>query len=122
MLTQIKAVALYVSDQKRSVDFYVDKLGFEKVVDAEMAPGARWIEVAPPGAQTRFTICDAAYYEVEPGKSGGQTLRCDDLDKTYEELKAKGVDVTEPETEPWARWFKLTDPDGHEFAVSATTT
>jgi lactoylglutathione lyase len=120
MLTNIKTVALYVADQQRSVDFYVDKLGFEKVTDAEMAPGARWIEVAPPGAQTCFTICEAAYYETVPGKSGGQTLTCDDLDKTYEELKTKGVEVTEPATETWARWFKITDPDGHEFAVSAT--
>lgn len=35
VLTTIKTVALYVADQQRSVDFYVDKLGFEKVTDPD---------------------------------------------------------------------------------------
>ncbi|GAA3798555.1 VOC family protein [Sphaerisporangium flaviroseum] len=119
MITKISNVVLYVADQQRSVDFYVKGLGFELATDAEMGPGARWIEVVPPGAETRFTLCDAAHFETTPGSSTPPTLSCDDVHSTYETLKANGVEVSEPVTEPWATWIKVTDPDGHEFVVSA---
>ncbi|MBM0236997.1 VOC family protein [Micromonospora sp. ATA32] len=49
MISKLNIVPLYVTDQERSREFYVDKLGFEVRTDAEMAPGQRWLEVAPKG-------------------------------------------------------------------------
>ncbi|MGH3984787.1 MAG: VOC family protein, partial [Pseudonocardiaceae bacterium] len=46
MITRIHWAMLAVTDQDTMVEFFVDKLGFEKRTDAEMWPGARWIEVA----------------------------------------------------------------------------
>ena len=54
-VTQIGAVVLRVTDQDRALDFYVGTLGFEKRLDAEFGAG-RWIEVAPPGAETSIAL------------------------------------------------------------------
>ncbi|MGH7231476.1 MAG: VOC family protein [Nitrospiraceae bacterium] len=44
---------MYVADQQRSLDLYTQKLGFEVRRTESMGPGGKWIELAPPGAQTR---------------------------------------------------------------------
>src|SRR5438067_9170348 len=51
-LTQVGRVCVTVSDTDRAIDFYVDTLGFEKVVDVPMGDAGRWVEVALPGAVT----------------------------------------------------------------------
>jgi catechol 2,3-dioxygenase-like lactoylglutathione lyase family enzyme len=49
-ITQVGTVIVPVTDQDRAVDFYVEKLGFEKRSDTPFGRGDRWIEVAPAGA------------------------------------------------------------------------
>ena len=66
-ITQVGTVIVTVHDQDRAIEFYVDKLGFEKRMDAPFGPGGRWIEVAPAGAAT--TIALAAGGEDRPGAS-----------------------------------------------------
>ena len=48
-ISQIRTVAIPVTDQERSLAFYTDVLGFQKTLDAPFGPGQRWIEVSPPG-------------------------------------------------------------------------
>jgi len=118
MITHIGCVVLYVADQEKSLDFYTNKLGFTEVTNAEMAPGKRWIEVAPPGASTTFTLLKAADFDVEPGSATAPTMRCDDLQQTCNQLRTAGVDVSEPITEPWNSYIVVTDPDGYTLVVS----
>jgi lactoylglutathione lyase len=118
MITRLNTVPLYVEDQERSRQFYVGKLGFEVRTDAEMGPGSRWLEVAPPGAETSFAVLKAADFgDRAPGGAGPATLTCPDVRKLHEDLVAQGVPVTEPVVEPWSTWVRITDPDGWEFVV-----
>jgi catechol 2,3-dioxygenase-like lactoylglutathione lyase family enzyme len=55
-ITHIGTVVVPVADQDEAIQFYVGKLGFETRLDAEFAPGQRWVEVAPPGAQTSIAL------------------------------------------------------------------
>lgn len=48
--TGLVSFSLAVADLDRARDFYVDVLGFEVRGDREPWPGARMIEVAPPGS------------------------------------------------------------------------
>ena len=48
MLTRIGTITVQVTDQDKALDFYTQKLGFEKRADQPMGPEQRWIEVAPP--------------------------------------------------------------------------
>ena len=49
-INQLGRVIIPVADQDRSLEFYTDKLGFEKRGDTPYGDGDRWVEVAPPGA------------------------------------------------------------------------
>ncbi|HWC70450.1 MAG TPA: VOC family protein [Actinomycetota bacterium] len=55
-ITKVGTVILPVSDQDRALDLFVGTFGFEKRLDGEFAPGQRWIEVAPPGAETSIAL------------------------------------------------------------------
>lgn len=120
MITKLNTVSLYVTDQQRARDFYVNMLGFEVTTDADMGSMGRWIEVAPRNAQTAFVLADAAGFQRTDrvGDSADVTLRCSNVQELHDDLTAKGVTVTEPESQPWGTFFKITDPDGHEFVVS----
>lgn len=45
---RIHAVNIFVRDQERSLQFYLDKLGFNLAFDARLSTGQRWLAVAPP--------------------------------------------------------------------------
>src|SRR5690349_9400787 len=55
-LDKVGRVCVTVADTDRAIDFYVDKLGFTKVVDEPMGEDMRWVEVALPNAQTTIAI------------------------------------------------------------------
>ncbi len=120
MITELHTVALYVTDQDRAKDFYVDTLGFELHADQPgMGSIGRWIEVAPAGAQTSFMLADAAGWHQEDrvGRSADVTLRCDDVDALHRDLVAQAVPVTEPQTQRFGTFIDVTDPDGHQLRI-----
>lgn len=116
MITELHTVALYVADQDRAKQFYVETLGFELGAD-QQSPGGigRWIEVLPKGAQTAFMLADAAGWNKQDriGKSADVTLRCENARALHAELTAKGVQVTDPQTMRFGTFIDITDPDGH---------
>src|SRR3954465_561175 len=92
-VAQVGRVCVSVADTDRAVDFYVDKLGFEKVVDVPMGEGMRWVEVSVAGAPTTIALAPPPP-GVEAG--GGQTGICldtSDVDADHAALKEAGVDV-----------------------------
>jgi lactoylglutathione lyase len=107
MITGVNAVGVRAGDQDRAVDLYVHVLGFEKRRDDPMGPDARWVELAPAGAETG----------VVP-YTPGLVFACDDLQATFEELRGRGVLFTEaPSEQPWGRWAQFRDPDGNEHGL-----
>jgi lactoylglutathione lyase len=123
IVPKVRAVILMVADQDRALEFYTEKLGMEKKQDAEMWPGARWLEVAAPDAETYIALTAASDFGTQPGQgSGGFTMAVADVRRLYEELKARGVDVEEPKEERWSTYLRFTDPDGHQIMVSERVT
>jgi catechol 2,3-dioxygenase-like lactoylglutathione lyase family enzyme len=120
MITNLNTVSLYVRDQQVAKQFYVDTLGFELTTDADMGEMGRWIEVAPKGARTAVVLADAAAFDKQHrvGSSADVTLHCSDVLALHAELAAKGVPVTDPQTQQWGVFIKVTDPDGHELLIS----
>ena len=55
-LSQVGRVCVTVADTDRAIDFYVDTLGFEKVVDVPMGEAMRWVEVALAGTPTTIAL------------------------------------------------------------------
>ena len=56
MTTRILSVSMPVADQDKALAFYTEVLGCEVRVDAEIWPGTRLIEVAPPGSSVGFVL------------------------------------------------------------------
>ncbi|TAK30112.1 MAG: VOC family protein [Chloroflexota bacterium] len=128
MLTNIGTITVQVTDQDTALEFYTQKLGFEKRADQPMGPGQRWIEVAPPGAQTRILLYKAtpempgaASYEAARASIGqptGMVLEVDDIVATFAQLKANGVCIDdEPKQQPWGWWGVFADQDGNTYGV-----
>lgn len=128
MLTRIGTITVQVTDQAKALAFYTEKLGFEKRADQPMGPGQRWLEVAPPGAQTRVLLYKAtpempgsSSYEdaiSRIGKLTGMVLEVDDIVSTFAQLKAKGVPIVdEPKKQPYGWWGAFADQDGNVYGV-----
>ena len=133
MIQRLSHASIYVLDQDSAYDFYVNKLGFEVRTDAKMDNGFRWLTVGPKG-QPGFEIVlmpttpspmmdketsDALRAMIRKGKLGAGVFETADCKKTYEELKAKGVEFTQPPTE---RFYGiealLKDDSGNWFSMT----
>lgn len=119
MITGVATVGIYVHDQDVALDFYKNKLGFE--VRADRPAGKyRWVEVAPPGAQTSIVLGTPEYETGSEEKVGGFTdiqLFTDDIKTAHSRLAGNGVKFTvKPKLMPWGSWHsQFVDPDGNEF-------
>ncbi len=122
MITHVETVAVYVSDQRRARDFYVDRLGFELRKDIPFGTtdgGMRWIEIAPPGATTVLALFTPPGLEDRVGTNSGMVFLCNDIRTTTAELMDRGVNfIQEPTLIPSGWWAQFEDPDGNQFGLS----
>src|SRR4051812_718605 len=80
------------TDQDRSIQFYVDALGFEKRTDIPFGGSYRWVEVYPPSGTTGIAL--APPRETDPvGVQTGISLSTDDIEATHAHLRSAGADV-----------------------------
>jgi predicted enzyme related to lactoylglutathione lyase len=114
-ITTVRTIAIAASDQDRTTEFFVEKLGFEKQMDAEFAPGFRWIEVAPPSSAVSIAIV-AASEAMPVGVDTGIRFVTTDAEAQHASMVENGVDVDE-----LLRWpgvpvmFSFRDIDGNAF-------
>ena len=119
MLTNVRSVGIYVSDQQRALDFFTEILGCELVIDQPMSQDARWIEVRIPGDDTLLVLFTPEGQQDRIGTFSNVLFHCDDMQATYEDLSARGVVfTTTPEVAPWGRWWAaFEDPDGNTYGL-----
>src|SRR5438128_6356354 len=119
-LTQVGRVCVSVADTDRAIDFYVDTLGFEKVLDVPMGEAMRWVEVALPGTVTTIALAPPPEGQEAGGSQTGICLDSSDVDADHAALQAAGVDVDEQVTRwggPVPPMFWLRDPDGNSLII-----
>jgi uncharacterized glyoxalase superfamily protein PhnB len=131
MYNSINISSIFVLNQDEALDFYVGKLGLE--VSSDMDLGfMRWLTVRVPGQPGRDVLLElpgppsmdekttAQVRElVTKGATGFSLgLTTDDCRKTYETLKARGVEISEEPTEhPYGIDFGLRDPFGNHLRI-----
>jgi catechol 2,3-dioxygenase-like lactoylglutathione lyase family enzyme len=135
MFSRINLSSVFVLDQDEALDFYVGKLGLEVGTDQDLG-FMRWLTVRVPGDPSRELLLerpgppamdDATAGQVRElvakGATGGWFgLATDDVRKTYETLKARGVELTEEPTErPYGTDFGLRDPFGNSIRIVQLT-
>jgi catechol 2,3-dioxygenase-like lactoylglutathione lyase family enzyme len=135
MIQRLSHVSVWVLDQDAAYDFYVNKLGFEVRNDQKMDNGFRWLTVSPKGqpgleiilmATTPGPMMDQETSTmlqtlIRNGKLGAGVFQTADCRQTYEELKNKGVEFSQPPSERFygieavlkdnsGNWFSMTQP------------
>src|SRR5918999_4384971 len=133
-ISEVGTVFVPVSDQARSLRFFVDQLGFEKRADFLYGGRHRWIEVAPPGAANAIALVPPS----EGASAGADVARCAfataDIESAHATLRARGVDadtqIARAGTrrsglvstavsvdDPVPPQFFVRDPDGNRFLI-----
>ena len=120
MIKAVKFVSIPVKDQSQALDFYTKKLGFQIITDQPMGGGQRWIELSIPGAETRVVLFTPDGHETRIGTFSNITFTSDNVEKTYEEMSARGVEFQgPPKTEHWGTSAMFKDLDGNVFLLSS---
>lgn len=118
MITHVKSVSIYVSDQGKSLAFYTEKLGFEVRKREKMGAQGERLELAPPGAETLLVLYPKAMFNDWPTMKAAIHLQADDAVATHAELAAKGVPFSQPpRAMAWGVFAVFADPDGNKFTL-----
>lgn len=121
MIRKIKFASIPVRDQDRALEFYINTLGFILVTDQAMGPGQRWIELRPPKGDAGIALFTPPGYEDRIGTFTGISIECDDVQKTYDELRAKGAEFAKPpKCESWGTSAILKDSEGNQIVLSSS--
>jgi predicted enzyme related to lactoylglutathione lyase len=118
-LGAISLVAVPSVDQDAAIEFYVEKLGFEKRTDVPFGGQYRWVEVYPPTGTTGIALAPP-----QPGAptsvETGIIIAAEDIDATHGQLRDSGVDVDAEvmrmgDPVPPMFWFR--DPNGNSLLI-----
>jgi len=105
-IQKITHITIGVSDLKKSVSFFRDVLGLEKM-----------------GEWPAYAVFDIAGVSLglEPKSKTEICFLVDDVDNAYQDLKDKGANfVTEPKDQPWGvRDATFVDPYGNTFIIES---
>src|SRR5688500_20313793 len=97
MITHLKFVGIPTRNQDAALAFYTEKLGFKVVTDQPMGPGQRWIELRVGNSDSRIVLFTPEGHDDRIGTSFNGAFACDNVERTYEELKARGVEFRSEE-------------------------
>jgi predicted enzyme related to lactoylglutathione lyase len=134
-MIKIANAQLWVHDQDEALAFYTQKLGWEVRADVTLPElgNFRWLTVGPaeqpdvavvlmaiPGPPVMDAETDEQVRRLmAKGCAGTVFLTTDDCHASYEELKGRGVEFTEPpEDRPYGIDSGFRDPSGNSLRLT----
>ena len=125
---RLELVVVPVSDVDRAKAFYLDKAGFDLLVDHSAGEDFRVVQVTPPGSACSIAIMKNM---EAPGSVKGLHLVVRDIDAARSELVDRGAEVSEifhfesgsqapgpdPQRGDYNSFFEFSDPDGNGWLV-----
>ena len=107
---------LNVNNLQASMEYYVQKLGFEKMWDWGDPPDFGCVK----RGKVEIFLCQGG--QGQPGM--WMSIFMDDVDALYEEYKKSGATILNPPANyPWeTREMLVEDLDGHRFRMSGEAT
>jgi serine phosphatase RsbU (regulator of sigma subunit)/predicted enzyme related to lactoylglutathione lyase len=115
-------VTILVRDQDRSLQFYLDQLGFNLAVDVTLESGERWVAVAPPDGLAILALVtpkpDSEEYKLI-GRSRDVVFVTEDVTAKFHQWRERGVRFHHPpQAPPWGGTFtRFEDLDGNSFIL-----
>ena len=131
MIDSIGGIIVLVSNQNDAIEFYTKKLGFD--IKFEMPyKNTKWVELAPKNSTTTISLIEPnsdmmPEDEVELAKKqiGKRTkiwFYTKDITQTYNDLKDKGVNVSEPKEQDWGGIMSsVYDQDNNSFEIVSSS-
>jgi len=130
MTVTVTTMFIPVHDPEAALGFYRDALDLEVRNDVS-AGEYRWVTVGAPGTDLDIVLFqphggrsqaegDALLALVTQGSIQAAIFTSDDLDATFEKVRASGAEVlAEPATQPWgARDCAFRDPSGNLVRIA----
>ena len=126
---KVTVISLVVTNKARSVDFFTEKVGFDKKTDFTNSEGYRWVTVGPKGQELELALwevgstVDPSQNELSkkwsPGRAPPILLQVADCKKAHQAMSARGVEfVLSPMEHPWGTVATFKDPDGNLFTLT----
>jgi lactoylglutathione lyase len=114
----IGKVTLNVADQDAAKRFWADTLGFSVVTDQPMNDQGRWVEVRSPEDRVTLVLYPGKKQDTGDGQLSDILFECDDIEQTYAELSARGVQFGDkPVKQPWGWWASFKDNEGTLYGL-----
>jgi catechol 2,3-dioxygenase-like lactoylglutathione lyase family enzyme len=130
MAVSVSTMFIPVHDPEAALGFYRDALDLEVRNDVE-SDGFRWVTLGAPGQDVDIVLSephggrsqtegDTLLTLVTQGSLQAAIFRSDDLDATFEKVRASGAEVLqEPASQPWgARDCAVRDPSGNLVRIA----
>jgi catechol 2,3-dioxygenase-like lactoylglutathione lyase family enzyme len=130
MTVTVATMFIPVHDPDAALGFYRDALGLELRNDVA-SDGFRWVTLGAAGQDVDIVLSqphggrsqaegDALLSLVTQGSLQAAIFRTDDLDGTFERVRASGAEVLqEPASQPWgARDCAFRDPSGNLVRIA----
>jgi catechol 2,3-dioxygenase-like lactoylglutathione lyase family enzyme len=112
---KLELVAVPVTDVDRARDFYV-QAGFVLDQDHTVSEEVRFVQLTPPGSGCSIAL-GKGLTQMEPGSLDNMQMVVADADAARAELKARGIEVSDIDEQPWGRFVFFSDPDGNGWAL-----
>ena len=120
MISHVKFVSIPTRDQDRALKFWTEQVGCRVLTDQPFNDKQRWIELRVGSSETRLVLFVFDEQGLKPGMAFNGALACDNVEQTYQELVAKGVEFSStPQKQPWGTFAVFNDPDGNQFVLSS---
>lgn len=125
MDARIASIALVVKNKAEALEFYTEKVGFEKKTDYTNG-GYRYVTAGPKGQDLELALWEegspdstGSSGQLKAGMYPAIVMRVDDVRKVSAELKARGVQFKqEPQEYSWGVSATFADPDGNSFSIN----
>jgi len=113
---KLELVAVPVSDVDRAKAFYTDQVRFNADHDHIVSDDMRFVQLTPPGSACSIALGEGIT-DAAPGSLVGLQLVVPDIHRAHDELRDRGVEVSDVQEFPWGLFVFFSDPDGNGWSV-----
>lgn len=119
MITGIASTSIFVKDQQKSLNFWVDKVGFKVICDLQLESNFRWVEIAPRSSDSSINLYPKSLISKKDLiPMPVIVFRTNDIQSTFNNLKARGVTFSrDPLKSILGIHAMFKDVDGNEFLI-----
>lgn len=121
MINYIGKITIYVEDQEAAITFLTEKMRFV-CHEQPMGPNFKWVEVRPTdSAVTSFILYPKQLMKSQnPNANLGHPsiiISTQNIETTHQEMKEKGITVTDLLVMPYGKMFTFHDQDGNSYLI-----